>query len=70
MHFISIMIRFSYHTDFVFILIISACVLIFGHCIWLAKGGSMYRRVSYVSSEPIWTNQGMIWKLVRAFVKS
>ena len=43
---------------------ISACVLIFSNCIWVAKGGPMYRRVPFVSNKPIWTNQGFDFNFI------
>jgi len=56
MHFIALVLYSACFTHSVSIQMVSACVLVFSNCIWLAKGGSMYRRVPSVSYEPIWSN--------------
>lgn len=45
---------------------ISARIFLISHCLWLAEGGSMYRRIPTCCHESLRTDQGMKWMFLIA----
>lgn len=49
------------------ILNFSASFFLISHCLWVAQGSTMYRRISSMCNESIWTDQGIFFIFASRF---